>query len=456
MEGKDCLVSEKEQALVPPEWLGRSAVYQVNLRTFSREGTISALTEELPFLHELGFDVIYLCPVFTEDDSMDKAYWSTRQKASGTGNPKNPYRISDYFYVDPEYGNEQDVRELVDRAHGFGMRILFDLVYMHTAPHSRLLENHPEFVQRDEEGKIKYTSYHFPVLDFENPGLRQYLWANMVFLTAEWDVDGFRCDVGDAVPLDFWEEGRRRIQAVKRDAVLIDEGFKFSSMMTAFDSCYGVLWHEDLHNVFCNGAPASLMKESWKKTETEAPKGAKILRDMDNHDTATDWPARVEKEAGHDGMEQILAINYLIDGIPMVYCGNELACDAKINFFANRFYMGKYEVTDRDGKTSPDSVRRQKVLKLLNGLKKDSDILLNGTTEWLKHSKPEEVLAFLREYKGKQIVFVGNTKAVPCTVEVEGLPVEGTTILCNGVADQNQNIISLHPHGYIVIASQRD
>lgn len=51
--------------------------------------------------------------------------------------------------------------------------------------------------------------------------------------------------------------------------------------------------------------------------------------------------------AGHDGMEQIEVINYLLDGIPMVYCGNELADSANHSMFANRFHMGKYEVTDR-------------------------------------------------------------------------------------------------------------
>ena len=62
----------KYQAICPPEWLSRAAVYQVNLRTFSKEGTIVALTKELPKLQELGFRVIYLCPIFEADDSEDK------------------------------------------------------------------------------------------------------------------------------------------------------------------------------------------------------------------------------------------------------------------------------------------------------------------------------------------------------------------------------------------------
>ena len=41
----------------------------------------------------------------------------------------------------------------------------------------------------------------------------------MVYYVGELDVDGFRCDVGDGVPLDFWNEGRRRMQAIKPDSM---------------------------------------------------------------------------------------------------------------------------------------------------------------------------------------------------------------------------------------------
>lgn len=83
-----------------PDWFKKTSVYQVNPRTFSREGTIKAVTDELPTLKELGFGIIYLCPIFKTDDSKDKAYWSPRQIASNTENPKNPYRMVNYFEID--------------------------------------------------------------------------------------------------------------------------------------------------------------------------------------------------------------------------------------------------------------------------------------------------------------------------------------------------------------------
>ena len=85
----------KQTAIISPDWLNKSAIYQINPRTFSKEGTIQAITEEIPFLKELGFGILYLCPIFEEDESLENR--SPRQLASKTNNPKNPYRMNDYF-----------------------------------------------------------------------------------------------------------------------------------------------------------------------------------------------------------------------------------------------------------------------------------------------------------------------------------------------------------------------
>ena len=77
----------KYNAIKVPDWIRKNAVYQINPRTFTKEGTLHAVISELSFLKELGFDIIYFCPIFEEDPSEDMSHWSERQKASGTGWP---------------------------------------------------------------------------------------------------------------------------------------------------------------------------------------------------------------------------------------------------------------------------------------------------------------------------------------------------------------------------------
>ena len=78
----------KGNAITPPLWFKKNAVYQINPRTFSREGTIDSITNEPGFVKETGFNIVYLCPVFEMDSSKNRNNRSERQLAS--------YRISGF------------------------------------------------------------------------------------------------------------------------------------------------------------------------------------------------------------------------------------------------------------------------------------------------------------------------------------------------------------------------
>lgn len=438
-------------ALKQPEWLARSAIYQVNPRTFSKDGTIKAVTAELSFLKSLGFDVIYLCPVFCEDDSADKSNWSQRQLKSETENPKNPYRMNDYFSIDEEYGTMEDLVELVATAHEFNMKVLLDLVYAHIGPNAQIIKRYPDFVKQTADGKMLYTEWNFPALDYRNDGLREFLYCNMTYYIGVIDVDGFRCDVGDAVPIDFWLEARKRILRIKSDAVIINEGSEYEKLSIAFDSSYFFDWHETLYKIFTGVEKATSLKEIDEKAKETVPEGGLLLRDIDNHDTVTDWPERIEIASGHDGMEQIIVINYIVDGIPMVYCGNELACCANLNMFANRFHMGKYEVSDRK-KNTDEVVKRKNILKKLNELKKENDVLRFGKTCWLNNADADNFISFKRTYKLDNILFVGNTSNESKCVKIDEALNDEAVILENGLVSYANGELLLKGKGYAVLS----
>lgn len=401
------------------KWFLKSSVYQVNPRTFSKEGTVNAVTKELLFLKELGFKIIYLCPIFKEDDSENREFWSERQLASETNNPKNPYRMNSYFEIDSEYGTMEDLREFVRVAHSLDQKVILDLVFMHIGPNAPVIYEHPEFVKRDAEGNMILGGWNFPLFNFDNNGCCEYLWSNMVFYTGDIGVDGFRCDVGDEVPLEFWTEGLRRIRCINPDAVLINEGKKHEYLET-FDAMYAFHWHNAFYDIMVDSAPVSVLREAWEEHSSWVYGDKKFLIDVDNHDTVTDWPDRTENYLGHNGMELVQVINFLIDGIPMVYCGNELACTQKLSLFANRFHMGKYGVSDRDAKNTKESLRRQSVFKCLNKLKSESDVLCNGKTVWLDNTRADSIISFERVLGSEKIVFVGNLSQKEVTCEISG------------------------------------
>lgn len=428
-----------------PEWFKKSSVYQINPRTFTPEGTVRSIIGHLPLLADLGFKIIYLCPIFEEDDSEDRRNWSKRQIASNTENPKNPYRMNDYFKIDSEYGSADDLRDLVSAVHGLGMKLLLDLVYFHIGPNAPIIKAHPEFIKRDGGGGTVLGWWNFPVLNYESEGLREYLYCNMVYYIGEIGVDGFRCDVGDTVPLDFWREGKRRIQAINPEAVMINEGSN-AEYLTVFDATYGFSWHNCMYDLLNKTVTAEEMARQHKELAQLLPSGGLVLRDMDNHDTVTDWPYRIEEHFGSQCMELILTANYMIDGIPMVYCGNELADTARLNMFANRFYRGAFEVTDR-GAVSPAAERRKSIMKNLNAIRSEWQALYDGRTEWLD-ATGEQILAFRRASESESIIFIGNFSAHDAEVTV-GADVEDEALLSSG-ATRNGGKLKLSKYGYAV------
>ena len=444
-----------QNALPAPAWLTSGGIYQINPRTFSAEGTISAVTKELRFLAELGFSTIYLCPIFEEDASENRANWSKRQMASETQNPKNPYRMNDYFRIDEEYGTMEDLAECIRECHRLGMHLILDLVYYHIGPNAPILKTHSEFAKQKADGSFINGEWNFPILDFNNRGLREYLYANMIYYIAVLDADGFRCDIGDFLPQDFWTEGRKRICAVKPDACLILEGGNGQYLLNGFHAIYGVSWHNCVYQIISGNQTAAALRESWEHTHNGYPYGAMILRDIDNHDTVTDWPERVECLAGHTGMDLIQALNFCIDGIPMVYCGNELCDTTTLSMFANRFHPGRFGPTPREElKNTPQSLRRQEILRTLHQLRGESTVLRNGKTVWLEHDQPDSVAAFMRSDETRKLWFIGNLSGEELVVRIKTtLPTEGSdTILACGAKRMDSACFTMQPYGFMVFS----
>ncbi|MGN1128846.1 MAG: alpha-amylase family glycosyl hydrolase, partial [Candidatus Flemingiibacterium sp.] len=149
----------------PQKYLERGIIYQINLRSFTNEGTLNAAAKLLPHIRKFA-DIVYLCPCFVQDDDENREFWSDRTKASKLENPLNPYRISDYYNVDPEYGTGEDLKNFVAAAHEVGLRVILDLVYFHCGPNAVFINNHPDFIVRDADGKPDMGQWHYPKLNF--------------------------------------------------------------------------------------------------------------------------------------------------------------------------------------------------------------------------------------------------------------------------------------------------
>lgn len=390
--------------------LKKSVFYQIFPRAFTSEGTLEAAEKMLPEVREIGVTHVYLCPIFEMDDDMDKSHWSDRHAKSGFDNPKNPYRMSDYYKIDPEYGTDDDLLSFVRSAHKLGLKVLLDLVYLHCGPKAVFIKEHPDFILRDEEGNPVDLDWHFPGINFESRELREYLWRNMEYFVEKFDIDGYRCDVGDRVPLDFWIEGRKRIEKIKPGIVMLNEGVRGDFLVEGFDLDYSFGLNLHMCRALAGTESAELTRTEWQHIHDTYPEGGRCIRYMDNHDTASDsYNNRYERSFGHNGMEAGFIFMYTMDGVPLLYNGNEACDDARHSLWSNRDF-GKLYINWENALTK-EGKKRRTFLKKLAAMRKDNPAFYDGSFEWLENSCPEKVWSYKREKDKKRFTVIINTSA---------------------------------------------
>ncbi|MFM1950361.1 MAG: hypothetical protein RL418_48, partial [Actinomycetota bacterium] len=137
-----CATEPVDNDLVASNPNFNSVIYEVNVRQYTEEGTFDAFREHLPRLQDLGVDILWLMPI------------QPISQANRKGTLGSPYSVADYYGINPEFGNEQDFRELVDAAHKQGMRIILDWVANHTGWDNPWIAEHPDWYTQDDKGNI--------------------------------------------------------------------------------------------------------------------------------------------------------------------------------------------------------------------------------------------------------------------------------------------------------------
>ncbi|MEY2925080.1 MAG: hypothetical protein RLZZ337_1628, partial [Bacteroidota bacterium] len=143
---------------LPSEWVQNATIYEVNLRHHTAEGNLAAFEKDLPRLKELGVDILWIMPLQPIGKLNRKAVGDTF--VDDMPNPNytkywgSPYSISDYKAVNERYGNVEDFKRVVEKAHSLGMKVIMDWVANHTAWDNPWVTQHPDWYTKDSTGKI--------------------------------------------------------------------------------------------------------------------------------------------------------------------------------------------------------------------------------------------------------------------------------------------------------------
>ena len=419
--------------LTHPEWSKNATIYQLNTRQFSEEGTFRAAQEELPRIKALGADIVWLMPIHPIGEENRK------------GTLGSPYAVRDYYGVNPEFGTLEDLKAFVDEAHALGMYVILDWVANHTAWDNPLRTEHPDWYERDWDGDFRPTPWwdwsDIIDLDYSKPEVREYMTEAMKYWVRDVGIDGYRCDVAGFVPLQFWNNLRGELDAIK-PVFMLAEWESRDLHARAFDMTYAWSWHEAVKAVVSGHAPLSKLFVYYSWRESSYPKEAYRMTYISNHDSNA-WE-NTQFEAFGDGLEPAIVLSVVGDGMPLIYNGQEAGNPKRLEFF---------EKDPIDWRPHPIG----ELYRQLFALKHENTALWNG--QWgatmirVWNSKPDDVLSFVRENNEDKVFAVINFSAEPQSVTFSDAPFAGsyTEYFSGGAVDIDaETTVDLGPWGYRV------
>lgn len=347
----------KCDVIAPPAWVADTVWYQIMPDRFckgsdhpkrmmlkaweDREGItgfdffggdLRGIIRKLPYLKDLGITGIYLLPVFES-------------------NTNHKYNTFDYTRIDPDFGTEEDLIELVQTAHRMGIRVMLDAVFNHSGTEffawkdvwekGEASEYFDWFVIHKKPFERKYASLrdgrfdgfafldNMPKLDTGNPKVQAYFADICTHWVQDWGIDGIRFDVGNEVSHRFLQYMNRRLKALNPELFLLGEIWMDSAEWLQgdeYDSVMNYPFFESLHNFWVDEEATSRdFMYAMNRIYSLYPEqiNAVLFNHLDTHDTMRS----LTRCGSLDVFYHQQAVLMTLPGSPCIYYGTEIALD---------------------------------------------------------------------------------------------------------------------------------
>ncbi|MGL2966233.1 alpha-amylase family glycosyl hydrolase [Flavobacterium sp. XGLA_31] len=417
-----------------PEWSKNATIYEVNVRQFTPEGTFKAFESHLPRIKAIGIDIIWLMPINPIGVEKRK------------GTLGSYYSVKDYYGINPEFGTKEDFKHLVDKIHSMGMHVIIDWVANHSSWDNQLAKDHPDWYTKTEEGHFQPTPWYDwdDVIDFdyEKPGIRKYMTEALVYWVKDFDIDGYRCDTAGFIPTDFWDNARAEMDAVK-PVFMLAEWESRDLHKKAFDMTYSWTLFDKMTAVTRDKKSIGGLVEYMAHDVSTFPRDGYRMVFTDNHDMNS-WNGNMVANFG-DGLKASMVLCGTVNGMPLVYGGQEAGLDRSLKFF------------DKD-QIDWSKMPYEELYTKLFELKHRNRALWNGNEGGVMvrifNDKQEQVISFSRAKEKDKIISIINYSDKPATVKLNAEHQKGNyTEWFSGapITLKGDDTLQLKPWQYMVL-----
>ena len=368
-------------------------------------GTLRGAIQKLDYIQSLGCNAVWLSPLF----------------ASPT---HHGYDATDYYTVEPRFGTNAELIELIEKAHQRGIRVILDFVANHWSNY------HPTFqaAQREPDSEYRpwytwqrwpdeYTSFFgvkgMPQLNLKHKPASDYL-LECVQHWLHQGVDGYRLDYAPGPPHTFWANFRQACKAVNPDAFLFGEVVSHSEVIASyiphFDGCLDFLLADALRGTFVLETSTLLEFEAFLAAhETYFPQDFSLPAFLDNHDMT-----RILYLAKEDKAKVRLAalILFTLSAPPVIYNGTEIGV-------SQRNPLGRFEEARLPTPWGDEADKNLLAyFRRLGELRRQFSVLTSGKREVVHLNVQNGTYAYVRTSEVNSVMIVLNTSRLSQTIDV--------------------------------------
>ena len=416
-----------------PAWTAQSNIYEVSLRQYSLAGTFKAFEKHLPRLRNMGVEILWfmpITPIGIEGRKMTSADLGSY------------YAVRNYKTVSKEFGTMNDWKALVKHAHSLGFKVIIDWVPNHSSPDNPWIKNHPDFYVKDSTGNIIPPNPDWTdtrQLNYANKELRDSMIAAMKFWLKESNIDGFRCDVADGPPVDFWKECITSLKKTK-NVFMLAEGEKPELHTAGFDETYTWSVMRAMKDLYAAKITVSQFDSLINHNIKIFPKDAYRLYFTANHDENS-WNGTEFEKYGNAHKAFAVFTQTMYQSVPLIYSGQEVPNKKRLKFFVkdpirwNQYAMAPFYKT------------------LLKLRKNTPALAADASYKKLVTANDAAIFAYTREKQGHKIAVILNLSTQPQRFTIKEKALYGQPMnIFLGVKEKlhREHVFSIEPWGYIV------
>jgi glycosidase len=363
-------------------WALRATIYEVNVRQYSKEGTLASFALHLPRLADMGVTVLWFMPL-------------TPIGIKGRlGSLGSYYACRDYISINPEFGTAQDFIDVVNAAHALGMKVMIDWVANHTGQDHVWTISNPDFYIQDASGNFTERNGWTDVIDlnYENTRMRAAMIDAMRYWLSTYDIDGFRCDMAHLVPLDFWLEARQVLDTIKPLYWLAE--CEDTRYFEAFDTTYAWAFMHASGSLNRHDPNLTPVLEQLDIYASDGAATRKLFFTT-NHDENSWNGTEYEKYGITAKAWAVFSATW--GGLPLVYSGQEIPNHKRLSFF------------EKDALEFPTlTPALHNFYKTLFSIRSQNEAVVLGQPQMLHTPYSNSIIGFIKKHQNNVVLVLLN------------------------------------------------